>query len=323
MLNNPHVISHLALYQQEHWYCIIFPWADGGDLRNFWETQNAAQRTAELTLWSLEQMRGLASALRVLHNDKVNGRHGDLKPDNILHFSSPNDKNGLLVIGDFGISRFHIEGTNVRGGIITHSRATTPAYQAPEAGLPQIKARSRKYDIWSLGCIYLEFVIWLLYGVEAINAFRRARKDAPQQAFYDLHVFNDKISAVVHPIVLEAIQDLRVANMNEGTNDDRDGSDDQTTQTAIGALVDLIEKHLLLADWEDRSSAQKVEEMLTELVDKARKRPGFLFRRDSAAEPPELFRSDGSEAEDAIDTSTSDWTATAGNTTAGASTAKS
>jgi serine/threonine protein kinase len=309
-LKNPHLISHLAVYQRDRSFCIIFPWADGGDLRNFWEEQNAVERTAELTLWSLEQMLGLASALAVLH--KINGRHGDLKPDNILHFSSPKNKKGLLLIGDFGISKFHLEGTDIRGALITHSKATTPAYQAPEAGLPQIKARSRKYDTWSLGCIYLEFVIWLLYGVDAINAFRRARKDAPHQAFYDL--INDRTTAVVHPIVSRAINDLKLANTNEVKNHDGIETDDHTTQTAIGALVDLIEKDLLLAAWENRSSAKEVEKKLAKIVDDAHKRPAFLFRRDSAAETPELFRREGYDPDGADYTSTGDYTATAGYT---------
>lgn len=319
MLKNPHLISHLALYQRDNSSCIIFPWAEGGDLRNFWEQRNRIERTAELTLWSLEQMRGIASALAVLHKDEVNGRHGDLKPDNILHFNSTDHKNGVLLIGDFGISKFHVEGTDVRGALITHSKATTPAYEAPEAALPQIKARSRKYDIWSLGCIYLEFVIWLLYGVEGINAFRRARKDAPHQAFYDLT--NDargEPSAMVHPIVTQAIKDLKLAAKTEEKNNDSDAPVNQAKQTSIGALVDLIENNLLLASWEERSSAEEVEGKLKNLVDNGNNRSSFLFRRDSVVETPELFRSDGSEIEDAAYMSTSDWTATAGNTKTGA-----
>ena len=34
---------------------------------------------------------------------------------------------------------------------------------------------SRKYDIWSLGCVYLEFVTWLLSGPTGIRSFADAR----------------------------------------------------------------------------------------------------------------------------------------------------
>ena len=34
--------------------------------------------------------------------------------------------------------------------------------------------RSRLYDIWSMGCIVLEFTIWLLYGLKGLNKFNES-----------------------------------------------------------------------------------------------------------------------------------------------------
>jgi serine/threonine protein kinase len=283
-LNNPNLIHHLAMYQRENFFCIMFPWADGGDLRKFWKERNSTQRTPELTLWSLRQMLGLSSALAVLHSGKINCRHGDLKPDNILHFS--NDGEESLVIADFGISSFHANVTMMRAGI-TQSKATTPAYQAPEAGLVEKGARSRRYDIWSLGCIFLEFVIWLMYDVEAIHSFKYARKDAPYRGFYDLT--EDGTSAIVHPIVSQTLNDLR---LDDRCKDDSENGEGKENLSAIGALLDLIEKHLLLADVNQRDTAEQVHSKLKEIVQKAEKRSSFLFRVDSASESAPIFRQD-------------------------------
>ncbi|KAF4627092.1 hypothetical protein G7Y89_g11064 [Cudoniella acicularis] len=53
----------------------------------------------------------------------------------------------------------------------------------PEAELFKNKSRSRRYDIWSIGCVYLEFVIWLLYGSTGLSRFRG---DLGSRRFYDI-----------------------------------------------------------------------------------------------------------------------------------------
>lgn len=36
---------------------------------------------------------------------------------------------------------------------------------------------SQPFDIWSLGCTYLEFITWLLLGAEGVENFRQIRLD--------------------------------------------------------------------------------------------------------------------------------------------------
>ncbi|KAF4436564.1 serine/threonine protein kinase [Fusarium austroafricanum] len=95
-------------------------------------------------------------------------RHGDLKPDNILQFKDPTSPwLGTLKIADLGLAKQHAFATNRRQEQTSQKYATSH-YEAPEVitnrnlGLP----RSRRYDIWSMGCIIFEFTIWLLYGYE-------------------------------------------------------------------------------------------------------------------------------------------------------------
>jgi hypothetical protein len=36
---------------------------------------------------------------------------------------------------------------------------------------------SQKYDIWSLGCVFLEFSVWYLQGHDDVEAFSLERED--------------------------------------------------------------------------------------------------------------------------------------------------
>ncbi len=127
------------------------------------------KRGAELLLWSLEQMCGLANGLEALHSE--NFRHGDLKPENILRFTEGEER-GDLLIADVGLAKFHVEVTKNRHAR-TQTMTGTFRYEPPECDENLDNPRSRAYDIWSLGCIYLEFLIWLLEGQEALEAFNQ------------------------------------------------------------------------------------------------------------------------------------------------------
>lgn len=89
------------------------------------------------------------------------GRHGDIKPDNILWFKNIPGSNygasGILRIADFGLGRFH--GRESRSNDPAGNNPASPTYKPPECKLG--KFISRAYDIWSLGGLYLEFITWM------------------------------------------------------------------------------------------------------------------------------------------------------------------
>ncbi|KAL5120319.1 hypothetical protein ACEQ8H_001877 [Pleosporales sp. CAS-2024a] len=95
-------------------------------------------------------------------------RHGDIKPENILRFLDRNTKLGTLKLGDMGLAKRHVATTEQRQG--TSMRYGTRRYEGPEA-LNAAQGRSRLYDLWSMGCITFEFIIWLLYGNNALLEF--------------------------------------------------------------------------------------------------------------------------------------------------------
>ncbi|CAM1510785.1 Fc.00g082980.m01.CDS01 [Cosmosporella sp. VM-42] len=182
-------------------YSFLFPWADGGNLLNLWTKQPSKMLpgkpvTPRLFLhWIAEQCCGLAGALRSMHDlrkqafkrtgledrnrekdDEYYGIHGDIKPENILHFSQLDSPTGLgiLKIADFGLSRFHSSRSRTTQGF-HDTPVPAPTYQAPElVGL--VPWRSRKVDIWSLGCVFSQFMTWLVLGPESVKRFDKLRR---------------------------------------------------------------------------------------------------------------------------------------------------
>jgi serine/threonine protein kinase len=129
------------------------------------------------------------------------GRHGDLKPQNILYYSDdPNilssapdspitnamtvidcvdappqpeseSTRGNLKICDFGHAELNSLYSKSR---VRSSVANTMTYRPPECDV-QPKIVRQSYDIWSLGCVYLEFVAWMLGGWELVKQFGEKR----------------------------------------------------------------------------------------------------------------------------------------------------
>jgi len=286
--NNPHLIRHIGACRAESdppLRCIIFPFASGGDLRDYWSKCDFEPRTPNLIRWALSQMHGLATAVRDLHrgfpdDPKTNVRHGDLKPQNILIFSDDGQEK-RLVIADVGIAKVHMGPTAVRTQKATGTLATTRAYEAPEAHPDTIKTdirRSRTYDIWSLGCIFLEFTIWLLFNDRAVVNFAAHR---PQKwTGYDGPGGFYEVSDEGHPGVCEqarrALKDL--------LDDERCGE-----KTVLGALVRLIEERMIVAEVGKRILAEDLVKLLG-LISTEKGDDYFLKASENPVSVPEMFR---------------------------------
>lgn len=124
---------------------------------------------------ALQQMKGLADALKMLHdhdpNSQKNCIHGDLKPENIVRAEEPLPL-GLLQIADMGVVKLRSEATQFQKPA-TGEFSGTLRYQPPR---PRIGPDGKNWpspsnDMWSMGCIFLEFIIWLLYGNHALEQF--------------------------------------------------------------------------------------------------------------------------------------------------------
>ncbi|KLU82100.1 serine/threonine protein kinase [Magnaporthiopsis poae ATCC 64411] len=177
-----HLVPLLSTFTHLGSYHFIFPWAEG-DLDQWWSRSiGPPPRTFEFRRWIARQISGLVDAMYTIHEPKQGasnlspdekrfGHHGNLKPQNVLWFASSKDSMGILMIADFGIAVDYGEISNVPYEHLPR----TPAYRPPECDMDGGKI-ARAFDIWSMGCIFLEMAAWLLGGAKGRAAFKRERQ---------------------------------------------------------------------------------------------------------------------------------------------------
>jgi len=229
-------------------------------------------------------MLGLVDGLKALHGPNI--RHGDLKPQNILHFKKSDIETiqtggeSTLVITDVGVSKFHKEMTILRHDG-TAEKAATVSYEAPEAEPDRLKGlpRSRKYDMWSMGCIFLEFTIWIVYSYNAVRRFRGRRSaNVPTTTAGTFFRHNERGAAEIHASVAMAIETLL--------------QDTRCKDTALEDLIMLIKDYLLQVVVRQRADATDLYERLAKIVRAAENNSAYLCK--TIASPPltpKFFRS--------------------------------
>lgn len=165
---------------------LVFPWANGGNLLDFWKQNDdyncRVQIARDDVPHILRQLEGLSFALQSLHDFNRNGRasyrHGDLKPENILLFRSEQDPDsfpGIWKMSDLGSAKLHEVATGDRFDMQATSMRPfgTTSYKPPEAWTRSDEPTSRLFDVWSMGCIILELITWLLYGMKGLEELTR------------------------------------------------------------------------------------------------------------------------------------------------------
>lgn len=218
-----HLVPLQLTYKHGRDYFLIFPWADG-NLKQFWKKQRSNPRSQSMVCWFFHQCWGISRGLRKIHHlgtqiknssganmldakdlskmvlntvavDRLWGRHGDIKPENILWFKDYEGKPNHLVISDFGLTRFNSAQSKSR---VHHEQIQgfSGTYRPPDMHLDE--TISQKYDVWSLGCVFLEFISWLLLGSKAVDDFARAR--TKDEAEKQTEATEDKFFGIVGPV---------------------------------------------------------------------------------------------------------------------------
>lgn len=203
------LIQLLCSFEYQERFHLIFPWADA-NLLQFWQ-ERSPPRGCGPSRWMAAEMLGLARGLYLIHNspprdstdERTRGRHGDIKPKNILWFSAENDPDlcvprggnwtmdktsqpsGILKICDFGLTDFRRIASVSK--VEANSIGMTETYCAPEC--VSQSAISQSYDLWSLGCVLLEFVTWYAQGWQGVQEFNDRR--APARMFRGVEVRED------------------------------------------------------------------------------------------------------------------------------------
>lgn len=189
LLRDPHIVQIVKSYRKGKSFNIVFPCAKA-NLHEALRTDKYGLKDlcrgplVRFPIWN--QLRGLANALdRILNysiNDDVGGLqvpssgahrlfgyHFDLKPANIL----VEVVNGQMVfkISDFGQAKFK----DMQAGTskVSQRDAGTHTYAPPEEETQQ---QNSKYDVWSLGCIFLETITFAVKGHVGVRELDRTRK---------------------------------------------------------------------------------------------------------------------------------------------------
>lgn len=185
-----HIVTHLATWTQDGRYYMLFSFAEC-NLRQYMRRVAFGNPTKKSILWLLSQFRGLANALKEIHNlssaEKADGSspnllapvkdlrksgwHHDLKPENILFFKIPSSSGGAFYVADFGSGKVH---TYRSGSINTKSPNGTMTYEPPEFAKEGVT--SRPYDVWSMGCVFLELLVWAVFGYSSVRTFTNDRE---------------------------------------------------------------------------------------------------------------------------------------------------
>ncbi|EQB59298.1 hypothetical protein CGLO_00339 [Colletotrichum gloeosporioides Cg-14] len=229
-----HLIKPIAAYEHQGDRCLLLPWAEGGNLAQYWSRNPGNSLTNNELVWLFGQFAGLFGAIEELH--RSNCRHGDLKPENILLFIDVHN-NKTLQIADLGLTTFHEldAATNIRKSmdILTVTPPGTSRYMPPEMdidrdkNLPAHPTRSRAYDIWSMGCVVLELLIWLAYGFDIMMKFRN------ETAYFWERVVGEEKKYQVQSDVQRHMKAL---------------SANWQVQSACGELLKLVQTRLLVVN---------------------------------------------------------------------------
>lgn len=196
-LSHSHLLKCLASFTFSSQYNMIYEKANC-DVEKFMAA-NEDPRKLDLRSDDLaQQLLGLADALSTIHNQgqtstgndtsrlapedakQKTGYIHDIKPENLLLFIYDDEgkKTYWFRLSDFSCAKVVDVLTSVSGkkrlSYQTVSKSGTPNYRAPEA--TETGKTSRPYDLWSLGCVYLELLVWYLDGYEALNDFRTKRE---------------------------------------------------------------------------------------------------------------------------------------------------
>ncbi|KAK6216302.1 hypothetical protein LQW54_003693 [Pestalotiopsis sp. IQ-011] len=179
------VIPLLAAFKHLGKFHMILPWADGGNLADLFKNytargtpQKVGSEDAEWYSenWLLAECLGLADGLTSVHKPADEALtsaqiHADIKPENILCFTPTDGWPGFtLKLADFGEARV----VNGKAGTIPAQHVPhTKTYRPPEHDTND--EVNLNYDVWCLGCVFLEFITWAIAGSESLDKFQEDR----------------------------------------------------------------------------------------------------------------------------------------------------
>jgi serine/threonine protein kinase len=296
--NKDHLIKLLATFEEHNsaqgqdrpTYYLLFDWAEG-DLARYWKANERFVGDPKHCVWMSDQFCGLAEGLQIIHNDRkenlkflpanvsdpnVYGRHGDIKPGNILYFETGKSEapEQSLVLADFGLGRLQTKYSRSKQD--PRSLARTETYRSPEFDLPPPKGFvSPASDIFSLGCVFLEYISWYILGTKAVLEEFTNMRMAHDIYGFDVDIFfnvttepNGEQDAELKPSVKEWIQKLK---KHRFCND------------YINQMLDVIQDHMLDPNPETRWRSMKLVRELQAIKIACQRVPSFYTKNSNSS----------------------------------------
>ncbi|OGM44679.1 protein kinase domain-containing protein [Aspergillus bombycis] len=265
---HPHLINLLCTYSFLGDNHLVFPCADE-NLREYWKRTGLPEWNSRNILWWVKQVVGIASGLSVIHklpqsgnpsSTALYGRHGDLKPENIIWFKKRpecTDPNGILLIADLGLAKLHRFESKSNDVDAAFPHTYSPPHRPGEF-------ITRAFDIWGLGCLYLELATYIICGENAIGEFAELRGYDDPNYTMNTDCFYSVDHTSVRPSVNEWVMRLKMK---------------PRCSPVFRDLLDLIMSRMIRIEPRERSDAQNVYEKLNEMYKKAESDPQYLLGR--------------------------------------------
>ncbi|KAF2466682.1 kinase-like protein [Lindgomyces ingoldianus] len=250
-----HIVQCVGSYVQGNKYHLVLEYANHGSLKEYLQSSSPPCSALGLQRFWNNAM-GLLQGLRQIHNTSLCdtktgsmvGIHADITPQNILVFGN-NEEPSYDVT--FKISDFRM--SSIKSSVGNNTPVVgTDTYAAPEYSSAHIDGRrERPYDIWSLGCIYMELIVWLTSGSDGLKGFRdRRAKELSIREEWEPAFHNG--TAPLNEVLL----------MYEHARSRLKPYDDWS-----GIVLDLVEKHMLVSSKNERLGARDIHRLWKESVE--------------------------------------------------------
>ncbi|KAG5660422.1 hypothetical protein KAF25_003028 [Fusarium avenaceum] len=178
-----HIVQYLGSFEQNHRYFIMLEHAGGGSLQHLF-SQDVRPTTFEQCMYFWRGLMGLTKAINTIqnlgggpHTQRTGFAHRDINPANILVFPGENEmfSSGFkMKLADFdtatSIHRIadqpftHQDNDGNRTYCAPEASRT---YEEEERDVKQVHVAS---DVWSLGCVVSDSIIWVSGGMAALKS---------------------------------------------------------------------------------------------------------------------------------------------------------
>ncbi|CAO2658216.1 Nn.00g059390.m01.CDS01 [Neocucurbitaria sp. VM-36] len=172
---------------------ILLEYVEGSTLTNFFKHEHPTSEGDMVEFWSnLIQILGPVCRLhdhhdQENHNEAASGVHQNIKSDSILVSRNHGESRFAynFKLADLGLAYNPLVNKPalvMRG----HDRPCAQAYSAPECFRDEpnrfdrrdVRVAKPSQDIWSLGCLFSEALVWSVFGSTGLDEYRQRRKAA-------------------------------------------------------------------------------------------------------------------------------------------------